>query len=117
MRAEEARDVLPQELMKLGAIVDIAVAYRTVPETEDVTGAIARFREEGADMITFTSSSTVQNFMALKLPLPAGMKTASIGPITSKTIRESGLRVDAEAERYDIPGLVQAIATFYGVKI
>ena len=115
-RAEEARDVLPEELTKLGAIVDVAAAYRTVPETEDITGAIARFREEGADMVTFTSSSTVQNFMALKLPLPAGLKTASIGPITSKTIRESGLTVDAEAKHYDIPGLVQAIAAFYGVK-
>ena len=116
-RAEEARDVLPEELMKLGAIVDIAVAYRTVPETEDITGVIARFREEGADMVTFTSSSTVQNFMALNLTLPAGMKTASIGPITSETIREAGMVVDVEAQRYDIPGLVEAIAGFYGVKM
>ena len=116
-RAEEARDVLPQELTKLGAIVDVAVAYRTVPETEDITGAIARFREEGADLVTFTSSSTVQNFMALNLPLPKGLKFASIGPITSKTIRESGLTVDAEAKSYDIPGLVEAVSKFYGVKV
>ena len=116
-RAEEARDVLPEELTKLGAIVDVASVYRTVPETEDITGAVARFREEGADMVTFTSSSTVQNFMALKLPLPADLKVASIGPITSKTVRELGLAVDAEAKRYDIPGLLQAIASFYGVKL
>jgi uroporphyrinogen III methyltransferase/synthase len=113
-RAEEARDVLPEELTKLGAIVDIAVAYRTVPETGDPAGAIARFREEGADMVTFTSSSTAENFMALKLPLPAGMKIASIGPITSETVRRLGLHVDVEAERYDIPGLVEAIASFFG---
>ncbi|MEQ1854353.1 MAG: uroporphyrinogen-III C-methyltransferase [Chthoniobacteraceae bacterium] len=115
-RAEAARDVVPEELGKLGAIVDVATAYRTVPETEDVTGAIARFREEGADMITFTSSSTVENFMALGLPLPAGLKTASIGPVTSNTMRKLGLAVDVEATRYDIPGLMQAISTFYGIK-
>jgi uroporphyrinogen III methyltransferase/synthase len=114
-RAEQARDVLPAELTKLGAIVDEAIAYRTVPETEDVSGALARFKEEGADLITFTSSSTVENFMALKLALPAGLKTASIGPITSKTMRSLGLTVDAEAKKYDIPGLVAAICSFYGV--
>jgi uroporphyrinogen III methyltransferase/synthase len=113
-RAEQARDVLPKALEKLGAIVDVAVAYRTVPETEDVSGALARFREEGADLITFTSSSTVENFLALKLPWPAGLKTASIGPITSQTMREHGLAVDAEARQYDIPGLTQAIRDFYG---
>jgi uroporphyrinogen III methyltransferase/synthase len=112
-RAEKARDVLPDELTKLGAIVDVAAAYRTVPETEDISGAIARFREEGADMVTFTSSSTAENFMALKLQLPAGMKTASIGPITSKTMRELGLSVDVEATQYDIPGLVAAIGAYY----
>ncbi len=64
-RAERARDVLPTELAKLGAIVDVGTAYRTVPETVDVSGGLARFREEGADLITFTSSSTVENFMAL----------------------------------------------------
>jgi len=115
-RAEQARDVLPAELTKLGAIVDEAIAYRTVPETEDVSGALARFKEEGADLITFTSSSTVENFMALKLALPDGLKTASIGPVTSKTMRSLGLTVDAEAKRYDIPGLVAAICGFYGVR-
>ena len=115
-RAEQARDVLPAELTKLGAIVDEAIAYRTVPETEDMSGALARFNEEGADLITFTSSSTAENFMALKLALPAGIKTASIGPVTSKTMRSLGLAVDAEAKRYDISGLVAAICGFYGVR-
>ena len=113
-RAETARDVLPKELSRLGAIVDEAIAYRTVPETEDVSGGIARFRSEGADLITFTSSSTVENFMALKLPLPATLKTASIGPVTSKTMRELGLTVDVEARQYDIPGLVAAVRKYYG---
>lgn len=113
-RAEKARDVLPKSLSALGAIVDEGFAYRTVPETRDVTGARRRLVEEGADLITFTSSSTVENFLALKLPWPQGMKIASIGPITSKTARESGLKVDVEARRHDIDGLVEAIQRFYG---
>ncbi len=112
-RAEQARDVLPKELTKLGAIVDEGIAYRTVPETEDLSGARARFQNEGADMITFTSSSTVENFMALKLPLPPTLVTASIGPITSKTMRDNGLKVDVEAKQYDIPGLIAAIRKYY----
>jgi uroporphyrinogen III methyltransferase/synthase len=112
-RAEGAREVLAQELTRLGAIVDEAVAYRTVPETNDVTGGIRRFREEGADMITFTSSSTVENFLALKLPMPPDIKTASIGPITSRTMRAAGLSVDVEAKQHDIPGLVEAITKYW----
>jgi uroporphyrinogen III methyltransferase/synthase len=77
---------------------------------------VARFAKEGADLITFTSSSTVENFMALKLPWPAGLKTASIGPVTSKTMLEHGLKVDIEATQYDIPGLLAAIRKFYAVK-
>jgi uroporphyrinogen III methyltransferase/synthase len=64
-------------------------------------------------MITFTSSSTVENFAALKLPLPPGLKMASIGPITSKTMRDVGFAVDVEAVQYDIPGLTAAIERFY----
>jgi uroporphyrinogen III methyltransferase / synthase len=109
-RAEGAREALAQQLTGLGAIVDEAIAYRTVPETNDVAGGIQRFREEGADMITFTSSSTVENFAALKLPMPQHIRTASIGPITSKTMRVLGLAVDVEAGVHDIPGLVEAIA-------
>jgi uroporphyrinogen III methyltransferase/synthase len=112
-RAEQARDVLPRELTRLGAIVDQAIAYRTVAETQDISGALARFKQEGADLITFTSSSTVEKFMALNLPRPSGLKTASIGPITSQTMREAGLTVDVEAKQYDIPGLTRAIREFY----
>ena len=111
-RAEQARDVLPRELARLGAIVDEAVAYRTVPESEDRSGARARFAAEGADLITFTSSSTVENFLALNLPMPAGLKIASIGPVTSQTLRERGLKVDVEARQYDIPGLIAGVAEF-----
>lgn len=113
-RAEKARDVLPDKLSKLGAIVDIVAAYRTVPETDDVSGGIARYKADGADLITFTSSSTAENFKALGLPWHPGMKTASIGPITSGTMRELGMTVDVEAAQYDIPGLITAIRQFYG---
>ena len=112
-RAEKARDVLPRELSKLGAIVDEAFAYRTVPETRDITGARRRLLEEGADLITFTSSSTVENFLALGLPWPKGMQVASIGPITSKTAADHGLKIDIEARRHDIEGLVEAIRRFF----
>ncbi len=113
-RAEGAREMLATELTRLGAIVDEAVAYRTVPETEDVSGGIKRFREDGADIITFTSSSTAENFVALKLPLPAELHTASIGPVTSKTMKGLGLDVDVEAAEHDIPGLVKAIVKKFG---
>src|SRR5213595_3277870 len=115
-RAEKARDVLPRELSKLGAIVDEAFAYRTVPETRDITGARRRFLEEGADLITFTSSSTVENFLDLGLPWPKGMQVASIGPITSKTASDRGLKIDIEARRHDVDGLVEAIRKFFETK-
>jgi uroporphyrinogen III methyltransferase/synthase len=108
--------VLPKELSALGAIVDEGFAYRTVPETRDTTGARRRLLEEGADLITFTSSSTVENFLALGLSWPKGMQIASIGPITSKTARDRGLKIDIEARRHDIDGLLEAIRKFFVAK-
>ena len=105
--------MLSRKLSKLGAIVDELFAYRTVPETRDVTGARRRFLEEGADLITFTSSSTVENFLALGLPWPNGIRVASIGPITSQTATDHGLKIDIEARRHDIDGLVEAIRKFF----
>ncbi|PYI90835.1 MAG: uroporphyrinogen-III C-methyltransferase [Verrucomicrobia bacterium] len=115
-RAEKARDLLPRQLSALGAIVDEGFAYRTVPETRDDIGARRRLLEEGADLITFTSSSTVENFLALGLPWPAQMQVASIGPITSKTARDHGLEVAIEARRHDIPGLVETIRKFFSAR-
>jgi len=117
VRAEKARDVLPRELSAMGAIVDEAFAYRTVPETRDTTGARRQLEKDGADLITFTSSSTVENFLALGLPLPKGMQVASIGPITSQTARENGLNVNVEAKRHDIEGLVEAICDFLAGRV
>ena len=116
VRAEKARDVLPKGLSTLGAIVDEAFAYRTVPETRDTSGARQQLAKDGADLITFTSSSTVENFLALGLPWPKGMQVASIGPITSKTARDNGLKIDVEAKRHDMDGLVEAIRDFFARK-
>jgi uroporphyrinogen III methyltransferase / synthase len=112
-RAAGARDLLAVELEKLGAIVDDVPVYRTVPETGDPSGGMARFREEGADLITFTSASTATHFKALGLPLPDNLNTASIGPVTSSEMRKIGLAISVEAEQHDIPGLVGAILGFY----
>ena len=115
-RAEVTREVLAVMLTKLGAIVDEAIAYRTVPETDDATGALARFDAGEADLITFTSSSTVENFLALRSKLPATLKTASIGPVTTQTMRKAGLRIDFEATQHDIPGLVAVILREFGTQ-
>lgn len=109
VKAEVTRDVLSKRLRKKGVILDEAIAYRTVAADADNAGAIERFKDEGADVITFTSSSTVEHFLELKLPLPERLKIASIGPITSKTLQAHGLYVDVEAEQHDIPGLVNAV--------
>lgn len=109
VHGEQARRVIYDELMKRQAIVDECLAYSTVPETEDLNGAQTRLREEGADIITFTSSSTVRHFMAMNLPLPAGCRIASIGPVTTATLAEFGLKPDIEAAAHTIPSLVEAV--------
>lgn len=113
VRPGETSGELAAELGKMGAIVDEAIAYRTVPETEDRTGARARLAAEGADLVVFTSSSTVRNFFALKFPLPSGLQFGSIGPVTTKTLAEFGAKPALEAERHDVPGLVEAIVRHF----
>jgi uroporphyrinogen III methyltransferase/synthase len=108
-RAAVARDVVPAELAKRGAIIDVVEAYRT----EAPANLAARTKEVLArkpHWITFTSSSTVKNFVAAAgADALAGIKIASIGPITSATAREFGLRVDVEASPHTVAGLVAAI--------
>jgi len=108
-RAAVARDLVPVELTRRGATVDVVEAYRTVvPE-----GAAARAREilaRNPTWITFTSSSTVKNFVAIAgAQSLEGVKIASIGPITSATAGELGLTVAVEADPHTVPGLVAAI--------
>ncbi len=113
VRPEVTRDVLSGQLSALGAIVDECLVYRTVPEKQDPTGGMERFQQEPPDIITFTSSSTVERFLDLELPFPEGVKIASIGAITSTTLREKGITVDMEASENTIPGLVKVICEYY----
>lgn len=112
-RADIARKVLPQELRNLGAVVKEVDVYRTIPGSAN-RDALRRLLEEKAiNWVTFTSSSTVRNFVQLigedYQKLLASVKLASIGPITSATARELGLEVAVEATEYTIDGLVTAI--------
>jgi uroporphyrinogen III methyltransferase/synthase len=113
VKAAESREVVGDGLVALGAIVDECIAYRTVPETEDPTGAKARLAEQGADLITFTSGSTVEHFFALGLDWPEGCIAGSIGPVTSETLRKHGMPPAFEANPHDIPGLVAAIVRYF----
>jgi uroporphyrinogen III methyltransferase/synthase len=106
-RAAEARDVLPDWLAQQGAQVDVVALYETVREEPDEAALSAA---EGADYVTFTSSSTVRNLVdAVGDRFPRNARVISIGPVTSETARELGLLVHAEAERHDIDGLVAAL--------
>lgn len=107
-RAEQARDVLVDGLTTRGYTVDVLPLYRTVPAAPD-PDAVARVRAGDVDAITFTSSSTVTNFCDLVGPLGRPPLVVSIGPVTSATARERGLRVDAEAAEHTIDGLVAAL--------
>ena len=114
LRAEVAQPELVAKLEELGGIVDDIACYQTVPETEDRTGAAARLVEGGADWVTFTSGSTVENFHA-RFDLPKllkqfpQLKTASIGPETSKALGALGVEPTVEAKPHHLDGLVSAI--------
>jgi uroporphyrinogen III methyltransferase/synthase len=114
LRAEVANAELPKALIELGAIVDDVPCYKTVPETEDLDGCAARLMEEGADWITFTSSSTVEHFHArFNLPQLAAkfpqLRLASIGPETTKTLEGLGLKPALEAKPHTIEGMVKGL--------
>lgn len=122
VRAKVARDVIPRELRKAGAEVDVVEAYETIAPKLSAKRlrAVLTGKTRRPHAITFTSSSTVKNFVgllglqrartALKKPaLHHRVHSVSIGPVTSATLREFGLPVDIEAEDYTIPGLVTAI--------
>ena len=114
LRAQVANPELPKELESEGAIVDDVAVYKTVPETEDVNGAVAKLLAEGADWITFTSSSTVEHFHArFDLPKLLGQfpktKLLSIGPETSKAIAALGLKPTLETKVHTIDGMVKAL--------
>ncbi len=113
-RAETARDALPEGLRAKGYEVRVLPVYRTV-RTEPAEDVIERVREGRIDAVTFTSSSTVTNFCEIVGVLPDPQPvTISIGPVTSETARERGLRVDAEADPHSIEGVVAALLAVLG---
>ena len=110
-RAALARDVIPNELTKLGARVDVVEAYRNVVPADARGKAREIFSDpHKPDWITFTSSSTVRNCIAVagKEAL-RGVRIGSIGPVTSQTARDEGLTVDVEAKHFTLDGLLDAI--------
>jgi uroporphyrinogen-III synthase len=123
VRAKIARDVIPRELRKAGAQVDVFEAYETVVPKSSRTRLRTALKNPNRrpEVITFTSSSTAKNFVTLLAPKrstlsrrkrPAqleGITLASIGPVTSATLRLLHLGADVEAEQYTIPGLIKAI--------
>ncbi len=114
-RAAVARDVIPVELARLGAKVDVVEAYRNIVPPGATTRAHDIFSAaKKPDWITFTSSSTVKNLLAIAgHEALEGVRIASIGPVTSATLGAHGLKVDAEAKQFTIDGLVDAILVFH----
>lgn len=117
-RAKVARDVLPGELRKMGANVVIADAYETIKPDAKRDEMKKLFEEGRVDVVTFTSSSTVSNFVEMfgkeeTLKLMNGVKVASIGPITSDTARKFGLNPVIEPSDYTTEALARAIERFY----
>lgn len=118
LRAKKARDILPDGLKEAGFNVKVIDIYDTVMP-EESAASLREALGKGVDAITFTSSSTVENFIRLagrdyrrKL---SGIKLASIGPITSCALTKSGLKADIEAEEYTIDGLVAALCGGIGL--
>ena len=113
-RAKVAREILPDRLREVGAEVVVPPAYESVPLSEGKEEVSVRLQSGEIDCVTFTASSTVENFVGAfgaeeAARLLAGTRVACIGPITADTARRHGLRVDAEADEYTISGLVEAI--------
>ena len=127
-RAAEARKVLVTELQQAGALVDEVAAYYThtvASDDEQGRGILNMLQQRQLDILTFTSSSTVRNFVAWLESVGGALYNetlliqsmiACIGPITAQTARELGLRVDIEAKEFTIDGLVEAIVKFKETK-
>jgi uroporphyrinogen III methyltransferase/synthase len=115
-RAAEARDVIPEGLAALGARCDIATTYRTVRSDRTASELAPLFADGKVDAITFTSPSTVNNFLGIMGPdfrLPRGVRIACIGPVTAAAARKAGLPVDILQERFTIPGMVSALKSYH----
>ena len=119
-RAAQARSVLPETLREHGATVDVVDTYDTVAEVDASEAIRDDLIANGADAITFTSSSTVRFFFeafgdGTARQILANAPAASIGPITSNTLREYEVPIAVEAEQHDIPGLIAALESHWGL--
>ncbi|PIP72079.1 MAG: uroporphyrinogen-III C-methyltransferase [Nitrospinae bacterium CG22_combo_CG10-13_8_21_14_all_47_10] len=116
-RAAVAREILPEQLRKMGAIVDVVPAYQTILPDTPADELAKRLTAGSIDVITFTSSSTVTNFLALTgeklLPAIKKAKIACIGPVTEKTAQVAGLNVDIVPEQYTVSSLIDAIEAYF----
>jgi uroporphyrinogen III methyltransferase/synthase len=118
-RAEVAREILPEQLRELGATVDVIPVYRTIAPAVDVVSLTQQLHDGQVAVMTFTSSSTVRNFMELfdgpdvVRPLLTGVVVACIGPITANTAKEYGLTVTVMPEENTVPALAEAIVRHF----
>jgi uroporphyrinogen III methyltransferase/synthase len=117
-RARVAREILPEKLREAGAEVVVPPAYESVPSSEGKDELVRELEAGRIDCVTFTASSTVENFVGAfgageAARLLSGARVACIGPITADTARGHGIRVDAEAREYTIPGLVEAVVDLF----
>ena len=113
-RADIARKALPKALSKIGVQADEVVVYKTVPVAQDADKLVEMLKQGEIHILTFTSSSTVKNFVNLLRAqnlseILENVTVASIGPVTSATAKELGINVDVEAKEYTIDGLVEAM--------
>ncbi len=119
-RALVAREILPDQLRAMGAQVDVVPAYQTLPPTRKNEDLAQRLRDGGIDVITFTSSSTVTNFLEQTgpelRPLLDRVTFACIGPITANTARENGLKITIVPKEYTVDALITAIEDHYADK-
>lgn len=116
-RARVARDLVPRVLRQRGARVEVIEAYYTSPP-DYRPGDLEALLTPTPHAITFTSSSAASNFYSLPIPNGIrekikGVKIASIGPVTSETLRGLGLKVEIEAKESTIPGLVKALESYF----
>ncbi|WP_457755466.1 uroporphyrinogen-III C-methyltransferase [Thermodesulfatator indicus] len=115
-RALEAREILPEKLREAGAEVEVVPAYQTILPEEEAT-RLKKELEQGVDVITFTSSSTAKNLLKMlgdeARSLLSEVVLASIGPITTETLKKAGFTPQVEAKEYTIPGLVKAILEYF----
>ena len=118
-RAEVAREILPEQLRELGATVDVIPVYRTIAPAVDVVSLTQQFHNGEVAAVTFTSSSTVRNFVELLggldvvRPLLARVVIACIGPITARTAEEHGLTVTIMPAENTVPALAEAIVRHF----